>query len=95
MLNHQSGLGVSFALLLTLFTGSSLAQQAPPAPAVQQPGGECGGQYECLEDRPMTPAEAEASRNHPQNAQPQEVAATPPTVSKASADGRREANSAP
>src|ERR1700680_4761262 len=95
MLNHQLSLGVSLALLLALFASPSVAQQASPAPAVQQPGGECGGQYECLEDRPMTPAGAEASRSHPQNAQPQEVAATPPTVSKASADGRREANSTP
>ena len=32
MLKHQLGLGVSFALLLALFAGPSVAQQAPPAP---------------------------------------------------------------
>ena len=98
MLKFQLGLGVSFALLLTLFAGSSVAQQAPPAPAVQQPSTECGGQYECVEDRPLTPAEAQASRSHPQNAElqdPKQVAAAKPTVTKPSADERREGTSAP
>ena len=86
MLKHQLGLGVSVALLLTLTAGSSAAQQAQPAPVVK-PDIQCGGQYECVEDRPMTPAEAQASRSHPQNEQavvpsenPQEVATKrPPT----------------
>jgi hypothetical protein len=92
MRNNQLGLVVSVALLLTLFAGSSVAQQASPAPEPHS-GIQCGGQYECHEDRPLTPAEAQANRSHPQNAQPAEVAATPPTVSKAPTDERREANS--
>jgi hypothetical protein len=54
------------------------------ADAVALKGMQCGGQYECIEDRPLTDAEARASRSHPQFANPQEaaqVAATPPTVS--------------
>ena len=85
----QLGLGVSFALLLTLFAGSSVAQQTPPAPAVQKPSTECGGQYECVEDRPLTPAEAQTSRSQPQNEQatvppqdPREVATTRPAVTR-------------
>jgi hypothetical protein len=95
MLKHQLSLGASVALLLLLLAlsaGSSVAQQASPTPAAQ-PDIQCGGQYECLEDRPLTPAEAQASRSHPLNAQPQEVAATPATVSEALADERVEANS--
>ena len=86
MLKHQLGLGVSLALL-TLFACPSVAQQAPPAPEAA-PTMQCGGQYECTESRPMTPAEARASRSHPQNAEPQdpkEVASARPTVDKPSA----------
>jgi hypothetical protein len=89
MLKHQLRLGVSFALLLTLTAGPSVAQQTPPAPAVQKPSTECGGQYECVEDRPLTPTEAQTSRNHPQNEQatvppqdPREVATTRPAVTR-------------
>ena len=77
MLKHQLCLGVSFALLLTLTAGSSVAQQAQPAPAAKTDV-QCGGQYECVEDRPMTPGEAQASRSHPENADsqdPKQVAA--------------------
>jgi len=88
MLKHPLGLGVSVALLLTLFAGSTLAQQVPPTPAASS-SDQCGGQYECVEDRPLTPAEAQASRSHPQNGQepvppqdPREVAATRPTTTK-------------
>ena len=88
MLKHQLGLGVSFAVLLALFAGPSVAQQAPPAPEAA-PAMQCGGQYECVEDRPMTPAEAQASRSHPQNEQatvppqdPREVATTRPPVTR-------------
>jgi hypothetical protein len=94
MLNQQLGLGVSLALFLTLFAGSSVAQQPSPAPA-SQPGVQCGGQYECLEYLPLTPAEAQASRSHPQNAQPQELAATNPTVARPSTDEKREGTSPP
>jgi hypothetical protein len=98
MLKHQLALGVSLALLLALFASPSVAQQAPPAPAVEQPSGECGGQYECIEARPMTAAEAQASRSHPYNAaqqDPKEVAAARPTTGKPSADEKREGTSAP
>ena len=97
MLNHPLGLGVSLGLLLTLFAGSSVAQQASPTPAAQ-PATQCGGQYECVEDRPMTPAEAQTSRSHPQNAEPQDakqMAAARSTVARPSADERREGTSAP
>ena len=91
MLKHQLSLGVSFALLLALIAGSSVAQQAPPA-LEAKPDIQCGGQYECVEDRPMTPAEAQASRSHPQNAEaqgPQHVDLARPTVDTPSADERR------
>jgi hypothetical protein len=88
MLKHQLSLGVSFALLFTLIAGSSIAQQAPPA-LEAKPDIQCGGQYECVEDRPMTPAEAQASRSHPQKEQatvppqdPREVATTRPPVTR-------------
>ena len=91
MLKHQLGLGGSFALLLALSAGPSVAQQAPPAPEAA-PVIQCGGQYECVEDRPMTPAEAQASRSHPQNAEaqdPKQVASARPTVDNPPADERR------
>jgi hypothetical protein len=97
MHSHQLGLGVSLGLLLTLFAGSSVAQQASPTPAAQ-PATQCGGQYECVEDRPMTPAEAQTSRSHPQNAEPQDpkqIAAAQPTMVRRSADASREGTSAP
>ena len=97
MLKHQLGFGASLALLVTLFVGTSVAQQAPPAPAAQ-PGTQCGGQYECVEDRPLTPGEAQASRSHPQNMQQQEpaqVATTRQTVAKPSANERLDGTSIP
>jgi hypothetical protein len=97
MLKLQLGLGVSLALLLALFAGPSVAQQPSPAPEAA-PANQCGGQYECVEGRPMTAAEAQASRSHPQNAElqdPKQVAAAKPTVTKPSADERREGTSAP
>ena len=45
------------------------------------PAVECGGQYECVEDRPLTRVEAQASRGYPRSAQPQEIAVTRPTTS--------------
>ena len=92
MLKHQPGLGVSFALLLALFAGPSVAQQAPPAPEAA-PTTQCGGQYECVEDRPITPAEAQASRSHPQNAEaqdPKQIASARPIVDTPLANERRE-----
>ena len=95
MLKNQLSLSVSSALMLTLFAGSSVAQQAPPA---VQAGIQCGGQYECVEDRPMTPTEAQASRSHPHNAEPQDskqIATAQPTVARPTADESREGTSAP
>ncbi len=97
MLKHQLCLGLSFALLLTLTAGPSVAQQTPPAPEAK-PDVHCGGQYECVEDRPMTPGEAQASRSHPENAEsqdPKQVAAARLSVSKQSADEERQGTSAP
>ena len=97
MLKHQLRLGVSFALLLTLTAGSSIAQQPQPAPEAKSDI-QCGGQYECVEDRPMTPAEAQACRSRPENAEsqdPKQFAAARPTVAKPPVDDRREAASAP
>ena len=91
MLKHQPGLGVSFAVLLALFAGPSVAQQAPPAPEAA-PAMQCGGQYECVEDRPMTPAEAQASHSHPQNAEaqdPKQIASARATVDAPLSDERR------
>ena len=91
MLKHQPGLAVSFALLLALFAGPSVAQQAPPAPEAA-PTIQCGGQYECVDDRPIAPAEAQASRSHPQNAEaqdPKQIASARPTVDTPSSDERR------
>jgi len=84
MLNHQIGL----VLAVALFSGASVAQQTPPT---HESSIQLCGQYECVEDRPLSPAEAQASRSHPEHAQPQEIAATKPTVSSPSADKNAEA----
>ena len=68
-------------LLLAASAGSSAAQQSP---SEVHAGIQCGGQYECIEDRPLTDAEARASHSYPQFVHPQEAAqvlATPPTAS--------------
>ena len=90
MSKQRLGIGLSLVLLLTASVGSAAAQQSEPSKATLQPTIECGGQYECLEDRPLTPAEARASLGYPHVAQPQEtasqepakVAATPPTTTQ-------------
>ena len=90
MPKHRLGIGFSFILLLTTSVGSAAAQQVWSSQATIQPAIECGGQYECVEDVPMTPAEARASLGYPHVAQPQEpagqetakVAATPSTTTK-------------
>jgi hypothetical protein len=97
MFKHQLGLCALVALLLALCAGSSVAQQVSPTPAAQ-PGTQCGGQYECVEDRPMTPAESQASRSHPHNAaqqNPKQVATAEPTAGKSEADDKREGTSGP
>jgi hypothetical protein len=89
MPKQRLGLSLSVALLLAASAGSAAAQQSGPAKATALPAIECGGQYECIEDRPLTPAEARASLGYPQ-AQPQasvqrepaKVAATVPATIK-------------
>ena len=90
MPKHRLGIGFSFVLLLTTSVGSVAAQQGGSSQATVQPAIQCGGQYECVEDVPLTPAEARASLGYPQIAHPQEtgpeepakVAATPSTTTK-------------
>ena len=90
MPKQRLGIALTFVLLLTTSVGSAAAQQSGSSQATMQPGTQCGGQYECVEDRPLTPAEARASLGYPQVAQPQEpapqepakVAATPPPTTK-------------
>ena len=71
MLKQRSKLSLSAALLLITSVCSAAAQQSgSTVPSAI----ECGGQYECIEDRPLTPAEARASLGYPHTAQPQEPA---------------------
>jgi hypothetical protein len=89
---QKISIGLSALLLIAATTKPGAAQDLSTArPALTaQPAIECGGQYECVEDRPLTPAEARASLGYPQVAQPQEptrqdqarVAATPSTTTK-------------
>jgi hypothetical protein len=89
MPKQRLALSLSLALLLATSAGPVAAQQSGPANATALPTIECGGQYECVEDRPLTPAEARASLGYPQ-AQPQDsvqrepakVAATVPATIK-------------
>lgn len=54
-----------WSLLLAAVTAApSAAQQSSPA-AETHPGPQCGGQYECVEDRPLSAAEAARSFAHP------------------------------
>jgi hypothetical protein len=81
MYKHRPTTALCCLLLLAASGGSSAAQQSP---SEVYAGIQCGGQYECVEDRPLTEAEARASRGYPQLMPPQEtaqVAATPPTAS--------------
>jgi hypothetical protein len=85
MLKHPLGIALPFLLLLAT-SGTGSAQQNP-SEAAAQADIKCGGQYECVEDRPLTPEEARASRGYPQVAEPQEpvkdptkVATTPPAT---------------
>jgi hypothetical protein len=84
------GIGLSLALLLTTPVGSASAQQSGSPQATMRPGTDCGGQYECVEDRPLTPAEARASLGYPQvvksqesaRQEPAQIAATQPAITK-------------
>jgi hypothetical protein len=79
MPKQQLGISLSLVLLLATSAGSAAAQQSGTQ-ATALPAIECGGQYECVEDRPLTPAEARASLGYPQAAQPQELAPKPAQV---------------
>jgi hypothetical protein len=68
-------------LLLAATAAPSTAQQSGSATAINA-GVECGGQYECIEDRPLSLAEAEGSIAYPHPAQSgpaEHLAATQPT----------------
>ncbi len=85
MPKERLGTSLSLVLLLATSAGSVAAQQSGPPQASPLPTIECGGQYEGVEDRPLTPAEARASLGYPQVAEPQEpaqVAATEPKTTK-------------
>jgi len=71
---------ISGLLLLAASCGSSAAQQSPSEVHAAM---QCGGQYECIEDRPLSDAEARASRSHPQFVQSQEPAHAVTTLSTA------------
>jgi hypothetical protein len=80
---------LNIALWSLMLAAATPSAAQSPADAAALKGTECGGQYECVEDRPLTPAEARASLGYPQVAQPQEqapepaqVAATAPTTTK-------------
>jgi hypothetical protein len=75
MFKHIS-IAIPSALLLTsLSVAPTSAEQDVAATAI-----ECGGQYECVEDRPLSLAEARASIGYPQVAQPQEPVQEPAKV---------------
>jgi hypothetical protein len=77
MPKQRLGVSLSLALLLATSAGSVAAQQSGPQ-ATPLTAMECGGQYECVEDRPLTPAEARASLGSPQVVEPQEAARQEP-----------------
>jgi hypothetical protein len=78
MTKQLFGIGLSLVLLLTTSVGPAATQQSGSSQLTIQPAIECGGQYECVEDRPLTQAEARASLGYPQVAQPQESAPQEP-----------------
>jgi len=92
MTKHRPTTALCCLLLLAASAGSSAAQQSPSEVHV---GMQCGGQHECVEDRPLSDAEARASRSHPQFVQTQEsaqVAATRPTASAFVVEQRKESS---
>jgi hypothetical protein len=89
MNRHRPTTALCCLLLLAASAGSSAAQQSPSEVYV---GMRCGGQYECVEDRPLSEAEARASRSHPQFMHPQgaaQVTTTPLTVSASVIEERK------
>ncbi len=92
MFKHRPTTALCCLLLLAASGGSSAAQQSP---SELHAGMQCGGQYECVEDRPLTEAEARASRGYPQLVHPQaaaQVAATRPTASSFVVEQRKESS---
>jgi len=81
---------LKIALWSLMLAAATPSAAQSPDDAVALKGKECGGQYECVEDRPLTPAEARASLGYPPVAQLQEppreepakVAATPNATTK-------------
>jgi len=75
---------LKIALWSLMLAAATPSAAQSPDDAVALKGMQCGGQYECIEDRPLTDAEARTSHSHPQFVNPQEAAqvlATPPTAS--------------
>lgn len=92
MNKHRPTTALCCLLLLAASGGSSAAQQSPSDVHASM---QCGGQYECIEDRPLTEAEARTSHSHPQFVHPQEaaqVAATRPTASSSVVEQRKESS---
>lgn len=78
---HTLKIGLSCIALLAASAATAAAQENP-ASAEAAPTVVCGGQYECVESRPLTPLEARTSLGYPQvsNTQdPARVAARRPT----------------
>jgi hypothetical protein len=89
MPKQQLEIGLSLALLLAASVGSGVAEQSGSSQATLQPLSNTADS-ECLEDRPLTPAEARAGLGYPHVTQPNEptrqdpakVAATSSTTTK-------------
>ena len=97
MLMHQVKIGLSCLALLAVSAASGAAQPSPAAPEAR-PAVECGGQYECIETRPLTPAEARTSLGYPPDADSQDparIAARRPVPGTPDADAKRNATSTP
>jgi hypothetical protein len=97
MLMHQVKIGLSCLALLAVSAASCAAQPSPATPEARA-AAECGGQYECIESRPMTPAEARTSLSYPQDADQQDparVAARRPLPDTPDANAKRNPTSTP
>jgi hypothetical protein len=94
MLMHTVKIGLSCIALLVVSVASAAAQQSPPTPEAR-PAVECGGQYECVEDRPLTPAEARTSLGYPQadSQDAARIAARRPMPDAPDTDAKRDATS--
>jgi hypothetical protein len=81
---------LKIALWSLMLAAATPSAAQSPVDAAALKGMQCGGQYECVEDRPLTPAEARASLGYPHAAESQQpsrqdtatVAATKPTITK-------------